>query len=229
MPELKIHVEVRVPELNELRRRLSGEEWEKMKRDIGLDMARQVAINLIKHGGPSGDWAKLSGFGANVGRKQRIKDIRSEKSALTSDFSEEEQGYIRQGARWRKLDGRQRNWQENHSRHLGYAREKEQGRTPGAGKFSEQVRLRDTDELHHSLEGRVNGDKVQLVAVGKSGDRPSNEELLEWHATGAGNLPKRNPADPADMQNFEARVAKRLEDVMAKPAPTAKPPASSQP
>lgn len=227
--EIKTNVSVRVPDMTEIRSRFTGREWAALCAKIAADMGAQVRGNLRKHGRPGGDFAPLSGFnGASTMRRSRMGSIASEKSMLTQGFSEEEAQHIRSGSRFRNLSGRQAKWRAR-SRHRGYARRKEAGKTPGKGRYGPDAKLFDTEAMAKSITGIVvvegTTTRVFVDAPGQAGDRPTNNELLLWHATGAGNLPVRNPADPAEMKAFEARVKRRLEEILAKPPPPAPPPA----
>ena len=215
---IEIKVNVSLPDPEEIRSRFGEAEWEKMKVTTSKDMQSQVSINLIRHGQPSGDWEPLSGFGESV-RRSRLAKIVSDKSFLTHEASEGEAALIREQARYRRLQQRQDAWRAR-SRHTGYAKKKDTGKTPGKGRFSAGVRLRDTGALRDSIRGVIDGNTIRVEAEGQEGDRPTNQELLEWHATGAGNLPTRNPAQPEDMENFEARTRARLEELLRRPIPT---------
>lgn len=102
------------------------------------------------------------------------------------------------------------------SRHSGYAKRKDEGKTPGHGKHGADERLLDTGELYNSLKAKVavttTASSVSLFAEGGGGgDRPTNDELLAMHAEGAGNLPKRDPASEDGMEEFQRRMIRKIE------------------
>lgn len=194
-----------------------GPLWRKLVADTAQDMGDQARVNIIKHGEPGGDWAPLSGFNAHkkTGGKA-LKTLRSRagsmygrdanQARLADTLAANKDKAAKQ--RSRKARG------ENAStfNHDGYARQKARGKTPGHGKFGPDVRLRDTGSLFAGLDGEVryeaNAAVVRLVSRGRQGKRPPNNTLLRYHATGAGNLPVRNPGQ--DMGLFEKRTAQRL-------------------
>jgi hypothetical protein len=201
MTSVAIDVKVSVPSEEEIRSRFGGAEWTRLLEQIANDVGATVRKNMVVHGSPSGDWPPLQGFNGNRVDTGR----RNTKGAKITT----------------KKNPR------NKSRHVGYARRKEAGKTPGAGNRRADVRLRDTDALSESIRGvfveETGVTRVYVDAPGKVGDRPANIDLLVWHATGAGNLPVRNPAAPSDMQELEARIKKRLEEILQNPVASTKP------
>lgn len=100
------------------------------------------------------------------------------------------------------------------SPHSAYAKRKEDGKTPGHGRFHADELLRDTEDLFSSLTGLVSNPSADTfhITLHAQGTAPSrtitNQRLLEIHATGEGDMPKRDPT--SDMTNYEARIEKRL-------------------
>ena len=98
--------------------------------------------------------------------------------------------------------------------HSAYARRKEEGKTPGQGRFHADELLRDTEALFASLtyqrEDRGQARVISLFADGTAPGRSiTNQRLLEVHALGEGDMPQRDPT--SDMTNYEARVQRRLD------------------
>jgi hypothetical protein len=168
---------------------------------LAQDMVEQARRNMLTQGGPGGDWPQLSGFrGASKGQK---KKRRVDAKAVA----------LREGGDTKKTKV---------SPHTGYAQRKAEGKTPGAGKFGPDVRLRDTGELFASLAADVKKEPNRLtLSLTARGERDgiSNADLLRAHADGEGNLPPRDPSE--NMQQFEkradTRVAQHMKNV-AKPA-----------
>jgi len=195
--DLHVNVRVNVPELSEIRSRFSGHDWVRLLAQIAADLGAQIRKNISIHGRASGDWPALHGFNKNrVDTGKRTKAG----SKITKPRSK-----------------------RTVSRHSGYARRKERGGTPGRGKFGPGYRLRDTNAMAASVIGVVDGNTVYVDAPGQIGNRPDNNTLLYFHATGAGRNPVRDPTDPAEMVQFEARVKKRLEEILDRPPPSGPP------
>jgi len=104
------------------------------------------------------------------------------------------------------------------SPHSGYAKRKQDGKTPGHGQFGANIRLRDTGELYASVTGVVtktpDGFRVEATALGAVSGRPDNATLLAIHAEGKDGMPKRDPTE--DMSAFEKRVAARIQSYISK-------------
>lgn len=97
-----------------------------------------------------------------------------------------------------------------------YAKAKDAGRTPGKGKHSGAIRLRDTGSMFDGIKGvvRQSGKSVVvgIVSEGSLPGRPNNTELLTMHAEGQGSLPRRDPRKDMStfLQRFKDRVARLL-------------------
>lgn len=100
------------------------------------------------------------------------------------------------------------------SDHTAYARRKEEGKTPGRGRFRADELLRDTEALFASLAyQRSERGQARVISLFADGTAPgrsiTNQRLLEVHALGEGDMPQRDPT--SDMANYEARVQRRLD------------------
>ena len=80
-----------LPTVQRLRELFTGAGWRFLMEAIGKDMADQVRRNMLKHGGPGGDWPKLSGYGVASKEIRKTRKKEGEK-AVTSKHS----GYARQ-------------------------------------------------------------------------------------------------------------------------------------
>lgn len=179
-----------------------GSTFKDLLQFISRRMGDQARVNIIKFGGPGGKWKRLSGFNAATNRKDRIPA-----KGTDADAAVRRVAAIRKGVR-----GKGPSTARDSLRylvHLGYARRKARGSTPGAGKYGPNVVLRDTGEMAANMTGKIRvvpgAVFVTMVSDGQEPGRDiSNNDLFIAHATGAGNLPVRNPAE--DMAFFEAEA-----------------------
>lgn len=209
MAGVKVRVTVNVPKLKDIEDRLKGPRFKKFLKEVATDMGKQAALNITKDGKPGGAYKQLSGFNANT-QKAKIEGVKAK--AMRSGMSAgEARGLAKEEARKERASRKA----QRQSNHLGYAREKEQKRNKGEYRHGPGERLMATGTLRESMDGEIVGNRVALVARGNNPGGPTNQELLEWHATGQGNLPVRNPAN--DMSNFEARVERRWHDLLGAP------------
>lgn len=209
MAGVKVRVIVNVPKLKDIEDRLKGPRFRRFLENVATDMGKQAALNVTKDGKPGGAYKQLSGFNANT---QKAKGERVKAKAMRSGMSAgEARGLAKEEAR------KERAARKAHpqSKHLGYAREKEKKRDKGEYRHGPGERLMATGTLRESFDGEIAGNRVELVARGNNPGGPTNQELLEWHATGQGNLPVRNPA--SDMSNFIARTERRWRDLLGAP------------
>ncbi len=175
-----------------------------MVAEVEKDMGDQMRANALRDGGPGGAYPKLSGYNVST-----AKEVQKRGRALLK----------RKGIKGVKG--------QKFSRHSGYARRKQDGKTPARGRHQADVRLRDTGSLYAGFVGRsrsgfvalgsANSITVEARANGQEPGRPSNDTLLYYHATGAGNLPKRNPTDKMDafLRRCKLRVQKLVKEATA--------------
>lgn len=215
MVETRVEVKLRLFSKEAIERRFKGREMQEFLERIGVEMGKQMAVNVVKHGGRGGgEFPQLSGYNQNKSQKARIRRLNKTISEGGPDAARARHELAQAMARQSQIRQRGENAKNPHS---GYALRKSLGKTPGRGRFGPGDRLRDTGALQDSYGGEVNMDRLTVTAIasGQEPDRPTNQQLLEWHATGAGNLPVRNPTE--HMELFEQRVAKWLRDFLSKP------------
>lgn len=181
--------------------------------DLGQDMADQVRLNIVRFGKPGGDggWPPVSGFkqGSIQEHKRAAKG-----HAAAADRTEGEQAKNHRAQAKKHRAAAKDLKGKGASDHSAYARRKEMGHTPGHGKFHADELLRDTEALFASVDAEIknqgNSAIISLIAEGTAPGRSvTNQRLLEIHALGEGDMPKRDPT--SDMTNYEARAQKRLD------------------
>lgn len=250
-----------------------GQPWLRLIAALAEKMGDAARVNIIKHGEPSGDWPKLSGYNkANEGKPTHAQDKRTarDESAKAAELRDRatwedeedrrrmlrEQAFghesrarhanrrssqrsrgrsLRQQAKARAARAKQfataaeyadteeqRREAERSAlseakqartlrltagamRHIGYARRKAMGKTPGRGKFGPDVRLRDTGNFFANMDGKQkftsDGAIVRMVSRGMVPGRPANNDLLEIFI--------RQGRDPGeDMGLYEKQVAR---------------------
>lgn len=181
--------------------------------DLGQDMADQVRLNIVRFGKPGGDggWAPVSGW--KQGNIQEHKRAAKAHTAAANRTEGEQAKRHREQAKKHRTAVKDLK-ARGASEHAAYALRKETGKTPGHGKFHADELLRDTEALFASVDAEVrtqsNSAVISLIAEGTAPGRSiTNQRLLEIHALGEGDMPKRDPT--SDMTNYEARVQKRLD------------------
>jgi hypothetical protein len=182
--------------------------------ELGKDMADQVRANMVRFGKPGGDggWPPLSGYNQG-GKAAHTRAAKAHTAASKRTEGEQRQSHRLEAAKHRKAA------KDGVSRHAGYARQKEAGRTPGNGTFKATDLLRDTGALFASLAAsvveRAGAIVISLIAEGTGTGRSiTNQRLLEVHTLGEGNMPQRDSTQK--MTNYEKRIERRVRDLMAK-------------
>jgi hypothetical protein len=180
----------------DVKKKLTGPRLLRFLRRMAPSMVAQVRREFVTRGGPSGDWEKLSGW--NEGGRTQAKTRQAQRKTGVRDDS---------GA------ARDKNTAKNGvSKHAGYAREKEAGRTPGHGRFGAAVRGRDSGGLVASLVGIASawgdGGTLELKAEGTNADGVEHQTILKTMTYGLNGQPVRSAVE--NMEQFEDRFVAEL-------------------
>lgn len=182
MPSLTVvQVSNTLPTESELKAIFDGAGMRALTDMIAKDMGDAMRGNMLKRGGPGGDWAQLSGY-KKGGSKREVNKERRAGNQMASTHT----GYAKRKDLG-KTPGAGANGADIRLRDTGdlYA---------------------GLDGIAKPVTG---GWVVEATATGTSSGRDiSNAELLAAHANGDGKLPKRDPTE--DMSAFEKRTGARI-------------------
>lgn len=201
-------------------RHWTGATWRAFIQECAQAMGDAARINILELGGPGGEWPQLSGFQSQTPRLTgAAKSAEKTNRTKTLPFMAAKEQRTSSSEIGRRIRARRFAGQQGvPSVHSGYAKRKALGKTPGKGLHGPEDRLLDTGALFASLQGKArfgaNEATITLVAVGRSGRRPTNAKLLEWHAFGTARMPARNPAQK--MEHYEEEIGRLLVEFLSK-------------